>query len=358
MTVEIVRFRPSFKDAVVTLQTRHWSPDPAVNVAYLEWKYERNPYLPGGMIHLALSDGRVVGMRGLYGARWEAGRPNEVFAAPCAADTLILPEHRGGGLLARLMRAADDDLAAIGTRHAVNLSANLAMQLVSLGLGWRSVGPLEVDGWRPPGDTDWTPYPDGQDPFAALDERAARGPVVRVTLARAPRPEEMADVVRRVGRDGRIRHVRDAEYFAWRFGNPLARYRFLFWGDAELQGYLVLHARATGGGSPLTIADWEAATEMARSELLRAAIRWASPARLRIWASSLSVETRALLGSAGFFVLDAPESLGHALRAGGGRRTILVRAVTPDAGREWCIAGRRLLDLRDWDVRALDADSF
>src|SRR3712207_6320470 len=125
MSVEIVRYRPEHKAAVVELQTHHWGSDRALNAAYLEWKYERNPYLPGGLIHLALSDGRVVGMRGLYGARWEAGSPWEACLAPCAADLVIAPRHRNRGLAARIMQAAAADLAAGGLPYALNLSANL-----------------------------------------------------------------------------------------------------------------------------------------------------------------------------------------------------------------------------------------
>ena len=36
----------------------------------------------------------------------------------------------------------------------------------------------------------------------------------------------MAELVERSG-DTRIRHVRDSQYFQWRFQNPLSRYRYL-----------------------------------------------------------------------------------------------------------------------------------
>src|SRR5262249_10682368 len=60
-----------------------------------------------------------------------------------------------------------------------------------------------------------------------------------IRLARDPEPEPMARLVARLGYDGRIRHVRDAEYFAWRFRNPLHEYRFLYAGGSDLDGYLV-----------------------------------------------------------------------------------------------------------------------
>ena len=42
---EFVRYQPDLKGQVVELQTHLWSPSLALNTAYFEWKYERNPYL-------------------------------------------------------------------------------------------------------------------------------------------------------------------------------------------------------------------------------------------------------------------------------------------------------------------------
>jgi len=144
MGYEIVRYSPEFKAAVVKLQTHLWSPDVAVNRAYLEWKYDRNPYMETPFIHLALHGGRVVGMRGMYGARWEIGRPAQTFLVPCAGDLVILPEHRNRGLARKIIETAADDLAASGHTYAFSLSASLVTQVSSLTAGWRSVGALET----------------------------------------------------------------------------------------------------------------------------------------------------------------------------------------------------------------------
>jgi hypothetical protein len=81
-------------------------------------------------------------------------------------------------------------------------------------------------------------------PFRTLDAKSwiRRVQPTRVTVAHAPRPDAMAALVRRLGHDGRLRHVRDVEYFSWRFQNPLATYRFLFHGGEQPDGYLVLEA--------------------------------------------------------------------------------------------------------------------
>ena len=57
MEYEIVKYCPEFKKQVVQLQTYLWSSDVALNAAYLEWKYEHNPYMKAPFIHLAVSEG-------------------------------------------------------------------------------------------------------------------------------------------------------------------------------------------------------------------------------------------------------------------------------------------------------------
>ena len=75
MSYEIVKYTPEFKGQVVELQKHLWGADVALNAAYLEWKYEQNPYEDTPLIHLALCGGEVVGMIGRFGGRWQIGRP-------------------------------------------------------------------------------------------------------------------------------------------------------------------------------------------------------------------------------------------------------------------------------------------
>src|SRR5262245_35605196 len=245
----IARYAPRFKDQIAELQTHLWSGDLAANRAYFEWKYERNPYQREPLVHLALAEGRVVAMRGLCGARWEVGGVPEPLDWPCATDLVVAPGHRNQGLFAKLSRAALDDLAARGSEYVVSLSAFHETRLLSLASGWRSVGSMAPAGrrrwhaalarrvqgtlarhrlaWR---FADARPFgaPAGV-AFARLDRIGRRriGSGGIVSVAQAPRPEAMADLVTQLGHDGRVRHVRDAAFFAWRYANPLQEYRFL-----------------------------------------------------------------------------------------------------------------------------------
>jgi len=90
MEYVIVKYGPEFKQQIVKLQTHLWSPDVALNTAYLEWKYERNPYMKTPFIHLALSAGQVVGMRGMYGAKWA----NRLPSPNISCSVCWRPRHR------------------------------------------------------------------------------------------------------------------------------------------------------------------------------------------------------------------------------------------------------------------------
>jgi hypothetical protein len=94
----------------------------------------------------------------------------------------------------------------------------------------------------------------------------------------------MADLIRRLGHDGRVRHVRDERYLAWRFRNPLHEYRFLFSeADGRLDGYLVLQAYRRDRSRGVNIVDWEGETRQVRAELLRAAVDRGGFDILTIW---------------------------------------------------------------------------
>ena len=341
---EIVPYRTELRPEIAHLQRHLWRGDEVRNTAYMEWKYERNPYLPA-LIYLALHGSEVVGMRGMFGSCWEIGPDAEGFVVPCGDDLVIAPAHRHRGLLGRIMDATVADLAAHGHPVTFSLSAGAVALAGSLARGWRSVGSVrEVSRAAGPPSLPWRlamrvrSWPGARrlasavsevwrQPFRHLDTAACRTPAgAAVWCTREPRPEEMADLVGRLGYDGRVRHVRDARYLAWRFANPLHEYRFLMAGNDRLEGYLVLQASRLVGRGRVNVVDWEAASPGVRRALLRAAIDWGRFAELSTWTMSLSEEARALLVQS---ASPSPGGLGPVL------------------------AGRRLLDAANWDMRML-----
>ena len=188
--------------------------------------------------------------------------------------------------------------------------------------------------------------------FVRLEANARRRSrrIDGIRLARRPETEAMAQLVARLGYDGRIRHVRDAQYFAWRFRNPLHEYRFLYAGERALDGYLVLQRyRAGSDAARVHISDWEAVDTRTRETLLEAAVTWGEFEQLRTWTASLAEGDRKILHRAGF--VERPGS------SPAGWDRVLVRSLRAAEGAEWALADRPLLDLPSWDLRMLYAMS-
>jgi GNAT superfamily N-acetyltransferase len=126
MNYEVVKYTPEFKNHVAKLRRHLQSPDVALNAEYLDWKYGRNPYVDSRLIYVALHRGQVVGMRGIWGAKWQIGHPCQTLVAPCAGDLAIDPAHRNHGVFTKIMRAVLKDLAAGEYTYVFNLSAGPA----------------------------------------------------------------------------------------------------------------------------------------------------------------------------------------------------------------------------------------
>jgi GNAT superfamily N-acetyltransferase len=383
---EIIQYRPELRDQVVQLQTLMWSPDLKLNGAYLDWKYINNPYLNKPIIYLAMFKGQVVGMRSMFGMRWEGGQPGQTFCCLQGVDAVVHPDHRRRGLLEKMTAKTLADLADRGDCYIMSLSANHASTANLVKLGWRSVGELQPmqRPARPAHDSsvhaivrrlplvpsvyrrlrsavrDQVRPPTGQNaPFEAFDRRCARarsGPFSHVHVEKAPRPEAMARLVDRLGHDGRLHPVRDQEFFAWRFKNPMSEYRFLFWEDAGLEGHLVLQMAAQPGEAAwCTIVDWEAANGLARAELLQAAIQWGNFDNLVVWSATVPEQIKNLLGECGFSLLSQggtnPEDVFYP--------RLLLRPVRLESDPlHWRFADRSLLDLSSWDLQAICSDNF
>ena len=360
---EVRLYGRELRGQVAELQQYLWHGSLARNAAYLEWKYEQNPYLSDPLIYLALDQGTIVGMRGVFGSCWEAGSAR--FIVPCADDFVIAPAHRRRGLFGRIMSAAVSDLAARGHRVAFSLSAGPVTLAGSLAGGWNAVGSVQEVCWSAPRSSlrrragraaawlarrgwsrhlarVWPP------PFRRLDRTAPRAPAASaVWCGQHPHPEAMADLVARQPYDGRIRHVRDARYLAWRFANPLHEYRFLLAGAARLEGYLVLQAHRLFPGRGVNIVDWEANDPDVRRALLRGALEWGGFGQVSTWSMSLSGELRDLLKAAGF----VPAVRERLVREG---PVLLVRALGDAADRRAPILGTRpARDPASWDLRML-----
>ncbi len=336
----MVLYGPEHSSLVVALQRHLWGPDTERNTAYLDWKHHQNPYIREPLIYLAFVDEQLVGMRGVFGTRWEVGEPSESLTLPYADDLVIEPAFRRRGVHQQIMRFALDDLDRRGYRYLINLSAGAVTRRTSVLMHWRNAGammPVQRHGKR-------------RTMMHSLADRASKLPIVwrrgrkrrsEATFARAtPLPDEMESLVNRLPTDGRLRHVRDRTYFQWRFRNPMRSYRFLYAGGDSLDGYLVLQ-RPLDGGDRVSIVDWEAASDSVSEELLTAAIDDGGFSVLSAWSLGASPAVARLLDRHGF---------SPAARS----KSILVRSVrSADLEEPWTVAGRALDDASQWDLRML-----
>lgn len=366
MSYSIDRYRPEDAPQIARLQQHLWGRSPAENAAYLDWKYARNPYTPDPLISIARFDGQVVGMRGMFGGRWELGNGADTIDIPGAADSVIDPDHRDTGLFAEMNAFALEDLEKRGYRMALNLSTSAANYVASvLTLGWRAIGGLQmVTSTRRASAAPLISRTSASRmtrklfdvgrrarhaaqgaAFSRLDRAASRDALRPIEIELQPRLVEMADLLRRSGPTGRTRHVRDEEYLSWRYQNPRSEYRFLYLGQ-PLEGYLVLE---NPKDKPrVFIADWEGVDLDVCSHLVKAAVDHVRFGALETWSAAMAPGRDEMLKNAGFGLAQVPR---HS-------NMFLMRSVSGSMeGLDRLLGGRDLMGLESWDLRVIYSDA-
>ena len=365
----VVSLRPEHGPLVAELQRHLWSPDTQLNSAYLEWKYFQNPYIRDPLVYLAFVGDKLAGMRGAFGMRWEVGDPAEILTLPHPDDLVIDPAFRERGLHRVIMNFLLDDLAKRGYRYVVNISAGEITHHASLNMQWRRAGAMTLvrrrtprkafaDAvadrmrrlplvWRWADDFPGLGGPWGDRLFGRFDQRWADPARSRRTgplFAQAtPLLQDMEQLVARLPRSGRIRHVRDQTYFDWRFRNPLRSYRYLYAGGDRIEGYLVLQRPLTGNVDQVSIVDWEAESEPVLEALLAAAVEHGRFPALRAWRLGASPAVRRILDRHGLIPVRSRYESG-----------ILVRSVrNADLDEPWMLGGRCQDDASQWDMRMI-----
>jgi hypothetical protein len=267
------------------------------------------------------------------------------------------------------MNLALRDLAERGYRYVVNLSASPVTATASMNMRWRNAGKVKslyrrtlrkttadlvADRarrlplvWRWADKFSDFSGRSGGHLFDRLDACLSVPDQWRDTESlfaqRAPLNREMSQLVARLPTDGRIRHVRDETYFAWRFSNPLHNYRFLYVGRERLRGYIVLQQSPGVTGDRASVVDWEGESEQIRAELLSAAVEHGKFPELCIWQLGASPAAEQLVDHYGFKSVRARQE-----------KSILVRSVRDDElNALWTLGGRRLDDAQQWDLRMI-----
>jgi len=161
----------------------------------------------------------------------------------------------------------------------------------------------------------------------------------------------MAELVARLGTDGRMRLCRDRDFYGWRYRNPLNRYRFFYHRDGGLRGFLVVQQWISGQG-PTTewhLVDWAADSEEVFHGLLRTARQSVPAGKLIAWQSGAGGPYPAGLAEAGF----EEDSLrlskaGFFTAAPAEARTI----------SEELLGGLDPGEISNWDIRMIASDYY
>ncbi len=375
MSYEIRRYHPDHKTQVVDLLARAWWGTAAAARRVFEWKFEQNPYLPGPFGFVAIADGTVVGFRGVMGTRWQYGPDGQSTVIPCAENLVIEPGHRNLGVAQDLNQATLEALSMERYDYVINLTANATNFHMSVMRGWRPTARIEQMSWSATGrDPYWsTPGQNRGDPAGstlaqgvqnrikftgaatriwravnAMNKRriVKKGPP-ELVVSDSATPSAMAELVARLPLDYRITHVRDEEYYRWRFeAHPpetRTHHRFLYWGESPMRGFLVLSWKRQP--SSVKIADIAAADEHVFTQLLQAA-KLSRFVRLETWTGTLKANERDTMLREGFRVFSSSRSM----------PSVLVRP-TNDArvGQLWRLGGLDMLDLSNWNLSPLCA---
>jgi hypothetical protein len=380
----IVNYQPEYKTDVLNLLAELWGQDTQLSNAYFAWKYLQNPYTDYPRIYLAFDNDQLVGVRSFCSTRWQVGCFGQPFLCLADADTVIHPHHRRQGLLTTMTLHALEDLQGSQYQYIVTLSANRYSSAAVIKMGWKNVGyvqtahywtPLEISRLeriarripqlgsvylnlrRKQAHEKFIPAVEGST-FIAIDRNLTPENITmnrNITISKHPQPEVMAKLLERVAGDDCLRHVRDREFFSWRYRNPRSEYRFLYWGDNQIDGYLILRARIGSNDGKAIIVEWEATDLEISDQLLKAATQLGNFEEISMWSETLSAELKQLLHDGGFNFQDfnEEEASNHF------PPLVLIKPIQPERfNSNWEIDGINMLDMHNWDLRAIYSDGY
>lgn len=373
MNYEIVKYSPIYTDQVCDLEKEIWTPDPAVNKSYLQWKYFDNPNASSPQIYLALREGNVVAVRCMNEMKWQLGDNGDGFTALCAGDAVIHPDHRNNAVYAELTNFLKNDLYELGHRYLFSFSAGPTTLLYSLAIGWKSIGRIRTmskDSYR---RSAVRKLMSGNKITRLMNNTAAasilRGAVnksgrrkaldyhkklpAHIRVEENPIPDEMAVLAGKLVKDNKLVLTRDEAFYKWRYGNPLSKYIFLYWYDKTLKGYLVAQSSAhkIDFMEKFNIIELEGVNSRTRTDLLKAAVSLLDSRSITIWSNMLDENCSKFLALNGFIESKPTSSAAEYTP------TVLV-TTTKGSAREIEFRGTDLLDINNWDLKMMYSDAL
>ncbi len=332
----ITEARPDDNDKIAALDAQLMGAGRRLCRRYLEWKYHENPFIESPLFFVVRLDDEIVAIRGMYGTCWNLGPGREHEVLPHADDLIIHPDHRNKGLFLRMHQAMVGAAGARGYQAILNLTGGTATQELSLVCGYQALGELERTYQPVVSGFPLLRRAEGR-AVRALRQRGLSSPAfawgvsvnglcrriassansqVEVT-SRADFPEMSA--LSESQASGSLRALRTEAFLRWRLRNPDRVYRFVYWRDSRLRGYVVL---AWDWIHPhrVMIADYAADDDAVLCELFRIV---GAPADTEcvMLATTQSDSHQQMARTAGFHT--APEAFGDE------RRRFLYYPLTP-----------------------------
>jgi GNAT superfamily N-acetyltransferase len=389
---EISPYRSEWGQQVAELMVHLWDPDVEVNRAYLQWKYEGNPYAPEPLAFVALHEGKVVGFRGYSPLPFRTDGGADVVVL-CPGDACVHPDHRLSGLSAQMGRAG---MQAYDDRY--RLFMNWSCSKASLP-GYRKMGffaLVEKAYLTHAGALGTLRYllalREAQPPASSRIDFGRKG---AIEVAAAPRPAEMAalaaaevpargrprppgarvdsadadggagtrsggrvdpaDADGGAGAQGRLALRRDETFFTWRFANPRGRYVFYYLlRDGVLTGYAVFglspnHRRGF-------LLDFAEGAEGALAEIARFMLRAGHFDVVSVYTYCLSDRQRRALEKLGFSVSGLIPYLETQQK---GRLPLFIRPVKETFDdRDFLIEGIDTRTLAAWALKPIGSDAM
>jgi len=253
--------RESDMDAVVKLHRKLMPRKRGLNERYLRWKYYENPYIGDPLIVVIRYEGEVVAITGLMGMGWSTSPGQTARIVPQPDDLFVHPAHRRKGLVGMLYARVRSLSAEMGFPALVVLSGGGNSNPIAIAKGWTLIRELDrvylMRGDRPAPIRNRIPGlgfvaskgkglakrlgystiapPSDRLLDSEMSEVASTNP--RISVSTVGNVEAMSALASAVNSHASDRSV---EFLRWRFANPDRQYRFVYWDDDRLRGYMIV----------------------------------------------------------------------------------------------------------------------